>query len=552
MPIWILLLAAAPLLAQSDDRSTIEGEVRSAATDEPIKKASVILRRADAPPPNGGMPLSYSTATDAGGKFAMKDIEPGRYRLVVNRAGFVVAEYGAKGASRPGATLALERGQHVKDIAIKLTQHAVITGRVLDENNEPVVYAQVQALRYRYNQGRKQLMPGGGGSTNDLGEYRIFGLPPGRYYLSATYRTNMMMEPSMDRSAAAQPDEDYVATYYPGTIDPASAAAIDAPAGGQVRGLDFTLSKTRTVRVRGRVVSTGGPRRGNITVMLLARDRMPFFGPNRTSTSDPNGAFELRGVVPGAYYLTVAEYSGDRVVTAKQPLDVGGSNLDNVNITLGDGMEMAGRIRTEGDAPAALSSIRVMLRPHDASGMMYGPTPEGRVKDDGTFTLTRISPDHYDVTVMGLGDSYYVKSVRAGEVDVLTAGMNLNQGPAGPLDILISPNAGRVEGQVQNDKQQPVTGATVVLIPAEEGRRDRMQYYKTITTDQNGLFSLKNVDPGQYKAYAWEDMEFGAFMDPEVVKPVESRGEPVTVREKGTETLQLKMIAAEITAAGGR
>jgi protocatechuate 3,4-dioxygenase beta subunit len=145
----------------------------------------LILRRADLSPNSGGAPTSYSTATDVGGSFAMKDIDPGKYRLSVNRIGFVAGEYGARGPLQSGTTLSLARGQHLQGADFRLTPHAVITGRVVDEDGEPVANAQVQAMRYRYTQGRKQLQPFGGSSTNDLGEYRMFGLAPGRYYLSA-------------------------------------------------------------------------------------------------------------------------------------------------------------------------------------------------------------------------------------------------------------------------------------------------------------------------------------------------------------------------------
>src|SRR5262245_19116414 len=219
MPSWVLFVSLVPLFSQSpssepkaEERSALEGQVVNAASGEPVKKATILLRRADPPQPNT-IPASYSTSTEAAGKFSMKDIEAGRYRLTVNRGGFVMAEYGSKGPGRPGTTLSLEKGQHLKEIAVKLTPRAVITGRVLDEDGEPVTFAQVQTLRYRYNQGRKQLMPMGGTGTNDLGEYRIFGLAPGKYYLSATYREGMFAGPSLDRSANMPADADYAPTY---------------------------------------------------------------------------------------------------------------------------------------------------------------------------------------------------------------------------------------------------------------------------------------------------------------------------------------------------
>ena len=142
-----------------EDRCVIEGQVFSAATGEPVKKANLILRRADVSPSSGNIPTSYSTVTDAGGSFAMKDVDPGQYRLSVTRTGFVTGEYGARGPQRPGTTLTLAAGQHLQDVNFRLTPHAVIVGRVVDEDGEPVAGAQVQAMRYRYIQGRKQLQP---------------------------------------------------------------------------------------------------------------------------------------------------------------------------------------------------------------------------------------------------------------------------------------------------------------------------------------------------------------------------------------------------------
>jgi hypothetical protein len=107
-----------------------------------------------------------------------------------------------------------------------------------------------------------------------------------------------------------------------------------------------------------------------------------------------------------------------------------------------------------------------------------------------------------------------------------------------------------VEGSVQNDKQQPAVGATVVLVPQEKERRDQMSYYKNVTTDQYGRFTVKNLDPGEYKVFAWEDVEAGAYMDPELVKPMEGHGESVTIRESSRELLQLKLIPAETAQAG--
>jgi protocatechuate 3,4-dioxygenase beta subunit len=532
-----------------EDRCVIDGQVFSAATGEPVKKANLILRRADVSPSSGNMPTSYSTATDAGGSFAMKDIDPGKYRLSVTRTGFVQGEYGARGPLRQGTTLTLAAGQHLQDVNFRLTPHAVIIGRVVDESGDPVANAQVQAMRYRFYQGKKQLQPFGGGSTNDLGEYRMFGLAPGRYYLSATYREGMMYGPTVDRSANQQPDEDYVPTYYPGTTDPSAAAAQDVAAGAQIGGIDFTLSKAHTVRVRGRVVNPGGSGKRPAMLSLTPRDRIGFFNMNRSISSGTNGAFEIRGIVPGSYSLVASINDGDRSVTVRQPVDVGSSNIENLIVTIQPGMELSGQIRVQGETPINLSDLHLTLRTRDPNGMMVGPMPNGRIKEDGTFTLSNVSADQFNVSFYGIPDGYYVKSIRAGDDDVLATGLDLNRGAPGRIDVILSPNAGQVEGAVQNEKQLPAAGATVVMVPQEKERLDQMSYYKTVTTDQYGRFTVKSVDPGEYKVFAWEDVESGAYMDPEFVKPVEGQAASVTIRESSRESLQLKLIPAEAASA---
>jgi hypothetical protein len=284
-------------------------------------------------------------------------------------------------------------------------------------------------------------------------------------------------------------------------------------------------------------------------IQLTPRDRIGFFGMNRPVSNDTSGVFEIRGVMPGSYSLVASFNDGDRSVSVRQPVDVGSSNIDNLMVTIQPGMELNGQIRVQGETAISLSDLRLNLRTRDPNGMMFGPMPNGRVKEDGSFTLSNVSPDHLNVSIFGIPEGFYVKSIRSGDDDVLTNGLDLNRGAAGRIDIVLSPNAGVVEGAVQNEKQQPAAGATVVMVPQEKERLDQMSYYKTVTTDQYGRFTLKSIDPGEYKVFAWEDVESGAYMDPDFVKPVENQGSSVTIRESSRESLQLKLIPAEAVSA---
>src|SRR5712691_3323200 len=521
-----------------EDLGSLEGQVLNAFTGEPIRKAAVVLRRVDS---TATSTLSgYSTATDDAGKLAMKDIEPGTYRMTVNRTGYVNGEYGAPGPGRQGATLTLGRAQKVGDLVVKLTPHGVVTGRVVDRDGDPVSNVQVQLVRSA--QGRRQLTLSGAGSTNDLGEYRIFGVAPGRYLLSATYRRTPLVEATLDRSATPQGQEDFVPVYYPGTPDVSTAGELNVTAGGQVRA-DLTLVKARTVRISGRVISAIGDLAPAIPMVTLT-PRSGFGGPlsNRSSAGGRDGKFELAGITPGSYFLISVVNQKRKSYSARVPVEVSSSNIDNVMLTIGGGLEVNGHLQIDGNSSVRLTSIRVNMEPREF-GIIFGPLPNTSVKDDGTFKLEEVSPDVYNFFFPGLPDGFYVKSVRSGDTDVLATGLDLINGAPVNVDIVLSPNAGQVSGTVQSPKtQQPVPGATVVLVPIERERVDQLTYYKTASTDQSGSFTIKNVAPGEYKAYAWDDVESGAYYDPGFVKQFESKGKPVSLRESAKLTLQLTSI----------
>ena len=531
---------AAPETPQ--EPGSLEGSVVSAATGEPVKKAVVMLMRVDQ---IAGPQVPFSASTDAAGRYTFRDIPPGNYRLIAERAGFVRVSYGARTIMRPGATLNIRPGQKVTGIDFKLTPQGVITGRVLDEDGEPVMNVSVQALRYAYMQGRRRLLPAGQSMTNDLGEYRIHSLAPGKYFLSAIYRATSGY---LGAVISAEPDEGYAPTYYPGTNDPASAVPLEVIAGNPQRGTDIRLLKTRTMRIRGRVVSSfgsGATRQMGVTIMH--RDSA-FLGLERNFAGvQPDGRFELRGVIPGSYLLVANYWDGSKGYFARQPIEVGNANIDGVTLTVEPGIEISGKIRMEGGAPGGFENLHVSLQPRDFSPMFGGGG--GPVKEDGSFTLQNLGPEIYTFNVFGPMQDAYLKSVRLGDQDVLASGLDLTGGASGTLDAVLSPNGGQVEGSVTNAKGEAVAGATVALVP-DSARAGQLQLYKSASTDQYGHFQLRGIAPGEYKLYAWEEVDFGAWQDPEFLKPFEGKAESLTIREGGREHVQPKLIPAAAETPG--
>ena len=280
-------------------------------------------------------------------------------------------------------------------------------------------------------------------------------------------------------------------------------------------------------------------------VRLVPRGEIFLGVMNRPNQVDRAGKFEIRGVTPGSYWLSASFNQGNRAYSARQAVDVGSSNIENLTLSVGPGGHLTGVVHVDGETSASLTSIRVTLQPREF-GILLGPTPNGTLKEDGSFDLDNVSPDRYNLFFPGLPEGFYVKSIRFGDNDALASGLDLTSGGSAPVEVVLSPRAGEVTGVVQNPKtQQPAPAATVVLIPKEDGRRDQQTYYRTATTDQTGAFTLKSVPPGEYKAYAWEDIDAGAYLDPDFVKPFESASDAVSVPEGGHLALQLTLIPAE-------
>ena len=525
-----------------EDLCTVEGQVLNAITGEPVKKAQIsmngrVARRTAA---------AFGATSDATGRFVIENVDPGQYNLSAEHNGFVRQEYGARGPGRPGSPLALSAGQHTRDLVFRLLPQGVIAGKVIDEDGEPVERAQIRVMRYDFAGGRRQMVSPGYASTDDLGEYRVFGLAPGKYYLSATYHQRNVMMEVQDRAPRGAVDEGYSPTYFPGTNDPAGAGVIDVAPGAVLSGVDLTLRKTRTLRIRGRVVNPSGEGLPSFLMIRLVSRNPALAGLVSGASTRPQnsrGTFELRDLTPGAYLLMVQWQEENQFRAIKQPVDLGNNNVDDLIVQLSAGMEVKGQVRVDGTGDVNLANLKVGLEP--AAPMPIGMLNTS-VKDDGSFALDSVNADNYTVKLRGLPQNFYVKSIRMGDVDGLDAGLDLARGSAGVLDIVISPNGGQVEGTVADPKGQSASGATVVLVP-DAPRREQSTLFKTANTDTSGHFNIQGITPGDYKLFAWEDVESGAYQDPEFLKPFESAGESVAIREGGRESRQLKLIPAEST-----
>jgi protocatechuate 3,4-dioxygenase beta subunit len=616
-------------------KATISGSVVRATTGEPIGRATVTLTRVSGPTnplapggPNAGgargggrgaqvppgqrgqaqgqgqdQSLNVTSTTDDQGKFQFKDLEGGSYRVVAARNGFARQEYGQRSFNRPGTVLNVAAGQTVNDVSFKLTPAGTISGRVMDSNGEPLVGVTIQALRSTFDAtGKRALQPAASARTNDLGEYRLYWINPGRYFVNAnsarsafelitsgaSQAASQAQSPQEAQAAsqaaalfgpAANPNEvtdtGFGLTFYPGTTDASRAVALELPSGGELRAIDFTLVRTQRVKLTGRVVDaeTGMPPQ-NATVSVSPRDSAgsssPFdaligMNPQGSRYNSLTGEFTVQNVASGSYWLQVfaqgrpqaggavpnappanpADVMGVlvNIKTARIPIEVSGSDMDNLSLTVSAGISIPGRIRIDGAQAASqnLSSFGVSLQPDSGFSLLSvlaGATP--RPAADGTFSLPRITNGDYGVAVSGLGQNFYIKSVRHDQTDVLQSGLRVSQPFNGTLEVTLGMNPGQVVGVVTDSALKPVSGVQAVLIPDQ--LRSRQDLYKSAVTDQEGRFTFRGVTPGDYRLFSWEDIEPFSYFDSDVLNQYEGRGKLVRVQESSSESVEVRLI----------
>jgi hypothetical protein len=261
---------------------------------------------------------------------------------------------------------------------------------------------------------------------------------------------------------------------------------------------------------------------------------------NRTYVTDSRGYFDIAGVLPGNYTLIASELGNGVLMTAKTAIEAS-AHSEDVELSLSVALIINGGIHMASGQAANISAVCITLQARDRAASL-GPDPYTCPNADGTFSLFPVSPDSYFINFTGLPDGYYVRSAMLGNEDIMDSGIELQPNSTGFITVLLSPGAGRIDGTVVDDQGQPSPGATVVLIPQEDSRKEQTRFYRTTTTDDKGSFSLTNVDIGKFKLFAWQDIESDAWMDPGVVRPVESRGEPLAVKESTRSTLHLTLI----------
>jgi hypothetical protein len=518
--------------------AVLRGFVVAADTGAPIRRAQVRISSPEAQE-------TRITTTDEQGRFELKELVGGRYTVTASKGGFVTLQYGQRRPGERGTPVDLPAGQTIDKVTIGLPRGSVIAGRIVDEFGEPLTGAQVSVLRYAYVNGTRQLRPAGQADrTDDQGSFRVFGLSPGEYYVTATLRDDR--GPRMLARDDDAPSSGYAPTYFPGTTSAADAQRVVVNLGEEVNGVAFGLTLVPLARVSGRVIGPAGASPSG-PIMAVPDDAGRIDGGGmRTGAIRADGSFEIAGLAPGRYVLQAGR--GRRPtndLVGRASVVVAGANVDNVTIALTTPAVASGRVETDTGAPPGFRASQVRISAAaaaDAAPMAFGGGGAGTVADDYSFEVRGMSGPSY--LRVNAPSGWYLKRIVLEGDDVTDTPLGFEPGSqlAG-LRVVLTQSAAAVSGSVRDERGAAVLDATVVVFPDDEKLwRPQSRFIRTARPDTSGRFDLTGM-PGSpaYRVVAVQGLEDGQAFDPEFLASVRDRAERLALAEGEAKNLDLRL-----------
>jgi protocatechuate 3,4-dioxygenase beta subunit len=523
MPLAGFLLAT--LIAQTPNPASIEGTVTNKLTGQPIKKAKVTLNLS---------PASAAT-TDAAGHFHFDNVAPGAYIVAAECPGYHI------NGSDNAVTIAA--GQHIRDVAVHLTPLATASGRVFDEDGEPMRFVQVVAVHATYLPGRRQIEQERA-LTDDLGRFQIVNLQPGKYFFEASPANR---QPLPEHTVSTIPEQIYPPTYYPNGAALSQAASVELKPGVEMGGLDFHFKPQPVFHVRGRIAATGQPLTPSQIELRLIRPGVSWGSHSETSVRiQSDGTFDFPNVVNGEYILLAIQLENHDNTFARQSITVSGKNAEDIVLAPVMSSSIQGVIAAESSDPNQLPG-NTFVTLVGIGDFQFGARPFPITKE--TFHIQGMMPDLYRINMGRAQPGKYLKAIQLNGRDLPDAKLDLTNPVLGDMRILIGSDPGTIRGAAQTGSGTPAANVTVTAAPPE----DRINFpglFQSTRTDQNGNFQIPTAAPGDYKIIAWEVQDGSEALNLDLQRLFETKAVKVSLQPNGNESVQLVAIsAADIEAA---
>ena len=535
--------------AQAPATGLIAGTVIAGGNGQPADGVTVIL---------SGMELrvTRSALTDDSGLFSFPALPAGTYTLRASKTGHVSATFGQKAPGRAGTPIVLAQGQQLKDLSLEVPKGGVISGAIYDEKNRPSVGTVVRVMRWTMQSGERALVAAGTANTDDRGIYRVFGLMPGEYIVSATARNSattlinaeitssgqvIMPEGNMPmrEAGATGPALGYAAAYFPGTTQPGMARVVTVGVSEEQLGVDFQLQRVSLSRVTGQVVAPAGVAATNVQMRLIDRLAAMPGTPQMAARATREGTFTFPAVPPGQYQL-VATLSlaaprpagaegvssggaGDaRRLWAQADVQVDAGYAPSITLSLQDGMTVSGALAFDGASPLPpqLNRVRLTLAPHGQAMTSSGLSAITAIAEaNGRFTFTGVTPGQYRIRASG-ASGWTLKTVIADGRDTLDYWVEVKPGEnVANVSVVFGDTSTDLKGRLQSAFGQPTADYTVIIFPADArywvplARRVRSTRPST-----DGAFAFNGLPAGEYRLAAVTDVDAGAWYDPALLQ----------------------------------
>ena len=551
--IFIFLHDRGDTIAAATQRGTISGRVVTGVGDgRPVRLARVFLTRADGP---GGA----TEISDDDGRFAFTNLPAGRYLLGADKAGFVKMNYGETRPGRPGSAIAINDGQQLTDLTLRMIPGGVITGTVFDQAGNGASDVAVFVFRARPSgpgsrawvdpsqKGERTLLEVNSSKTDDRGVYRFYGLTPGEYlvgarptfqfgYISAVETTTADVERSRTAKPPTAPEGSrrprpvgYAGVYYPGTADSASAGRVVVTAGQERSGIDIALQLIPLSSVEGRITWPGNqPKDQRAMVMIVPLSHSPWLADVEFDAAVGGDlTFAFRQVVPGRYSIlaqTMTEHDSSPQtgnappqLSAVHELDVSG-DVSGLVLALQPMASMSGRIITEaGTAVTQLdrSRLSLMLWPATTRSTVMSPV-SATIDAEGTFTITGISPGTYRLLIRSLSsDPTIVSSAIVNGANVLDDPVEIKSGDRfSDVVVTLTDQPTELSGAIQDRAGRPASEHHIVVFPVNRARWFHgSRYIQAGRPASDGRYVFRGLPPGDYFMAALTDVEDGEWFD---------------------------------------
>jgi hypothetical protein len=513
----------------------ISGHIYRADTGAPLTKTQVALL------PVTGSSINITgerrfTLTNADGAYSFALVAPGAYTIAAKHDGFIGRYFDNVASPEDAQILTVGVDETLSKIDINMITAGVISGTVLDEDNQPLTSVQVEAVRVRYLRGGRRIeAPRMIGMTDDLGNFRLFRLPPGNYLVRVqTFHVNLQTGREFTRIA-----------YYPNTMDAENAQTLKVTAGNELSGINFSVGMSAAYSIIGNIIDvtgSAGSRQYRITA-----DRVYGGDASRPSTTSVRGTFNLQGITPGEYLLRAAStLTGPSAQMNGQPREVFGMLIARVsdgdarvNIQVSPQAEVNGRILIENSKGQSNAGILVAFWPQLPIFGSGSNTLNNMTDRNGAFKIQYLTSGNYDFGTFDAPGMYLKKAVCNGKDHTLLP-LNIESG-IGVSDCVLTmaTDAGMIRGQVL-DGEKPVPGEIVVAIPEDRELRHLDRFTVIVKTNANGEYRLLDVIPGDYLLFAVAPDESESYYDINFADRNLRDTERVSVRSSETKIAPLK------------